>query len=79
LAQLNLAACYYDGQGVSKDYVQAYRWWLLAAGHGNEVARKNVAIMEAKLTREQIAEGQNLAHNLKPRVTASEQDKKSPQ
>ena len=25
LAQVTLAACCYDGQGVSKDYVQAYR------------------------------------------------------
>ena len=67
LAQYNLGVCYDRGRGVAKDYVEAYKWNLLAAGQGEEHARTNVTILEGMMTREQIAEGQKLARNFKPR------------
>jgi S1-C subfamily serine protease len=43
-------------------------WDLLAAGQGKEDAKTNVNILEGKMTREQIAQGQRLAHEFKPRA-----------
>jgi hypothetical protein len=43
------------------------KWWLLAAGQGNEGAKKYMTILENKMSQEQIAEGQKLARNFKPR------------
>jgi S1-C subfamily serine protease len=71
LAQAGLGACYGTGTGVAKDYVEAYKWTLLASGPGDEVARKNVTVLEHKMTREQIAEGQKLARSFKPRGVPS--------
>jgi S1-C subfamily serine protease len=71
VAQNNLGAAYFNGQGVVKDYVEGYKWWLLAAAQGDENAKKNIAV-ERLLTRQQIAEGQRLARNFKPREMPSE-------
>jgi S1-C subfamily serine protease len=65
-AQHNLGFCYANGIGVAKDYVEGYRWSLLASAQGNEAERVNVTILEDKMTREQIAEGQKLARSFKP-------------
>jgi TPR repeat protein len=66
-AQNSLGACYLLGEGVAKDNVEAYKWKLLAARQGDEDARKIVTLLEDRMTREQIAEGQKLARNFKPR------------
>jgi uncharacterized protein len=79
LAQVTLASCYYEGQGVAKDNVEAYRWWLLAARHGIAVARSNVAIMEFKMTPEQISKGQKLARDFRPGLPRSLEDKEPEQ
>jgi TPR repeat protein len=71
-AQYNLGVCYDSGEGVAKDEVEAYKWWLLAAGQGNDDAKYNMTIVENKMTREQIAEGQRLARDFKPRKVPSE-------
>ena len=71
-AQYNLGVCYDSGEGVAKDEIEAYKWWLLAAGHGNDDAKYNITIVENKMTREQIAEGQRLARDFKPRKVPSE-------
>ena len=60
-AQYNLSVCYAAGAGVAKDNCEAYKWRLLAAGQGDEVAKKNMTALERKLTPEQIAEGQKRA------------------
>ncbi len=70
-AQYNLGVCYAFGQRVTKDEVEAYKWFLLAAGQGSADAKKNVVVSERRLTREQIAEGQKLARNFKPREVPS--------
>src|SRR6266540_1173259 len=71
-AQYNLGVCYDSGEGVAKDEVEAYKWWLLAAGQGNDDAKHNMTIVENKMSREQIAEGQRLARDFKPRKLPSE-------
>jgi uncharacterized protein len=71
-AQFSLGVCYDSGEGVAKDEVEAYKWWLLAAGQGNDDAKYNMTIVENKMTREQIAEGQRLARDFKPRKVPSE-------
>jgi S1-C subfamily serine protease len=70
-AQSNLGLCYAKGEGVAKDYVEGYKWVLLAAGQGHEGAKKATPTLEARMTREQIAEGQKLARNFKPREVPS--------
>ena len=71
-AQYILGVCYDSGEGVAKDEIEAYKWWLLAAGHGNDDAKYNMTIVENKMTREQIAEGQRLARDFKPRKVPPE-------
>ncbi len=70
-AQYNLGGRYVNGRGVAKDYVEGYEWWLLAAAQGDKDAKKVVTILENKMSREQIAEGQKLARNFKPREMPS--------
>ena len=52
---------------MAKDYVEAYKWYLLAAGQGEAHAKKAVSLLEPALTREQIAEGQKLARSFQTR------------
>src|SRR6266581_3241459 len=70
-AQYNLGVYYDSGEGVAKDEVEAYKWWLLAAGQGSDDAKYNMTIVENKMSREQIAEGQRLARDFKPRKVPS--------
>jgi len=66
-AQYSLGGNYWLGLGVPKDYVEAYRWLNLAAAQGNEDARKNRDTLEKEMTPEQIAEGQKLSREFKPK------------
>jgi TPR repeat protein len=66
-AQYNLGLLYAQGDGVAKDEVEAYKWWLLAAGQGIKQSKSNMNLLESQLTRQEIAEGQKLARNFKPR------------
>jgi TPR repeat protein len=72
LAQNNLGVCSVRGDGVPKDYVESYKWMLLAAGQGDKNAKENATILENNMSREEIAEGQKLARNFKPRQVPSE-------
>jgi TPR repeat protein len=62
----SLGFMYDNGQGVIKDDVQAYMWYLLAGSKGNEEARKNYGILEKELTDQQRADGQRMAREWKP-------------
>jgi TPR repeat protein len=66
-AQYMLSVCYATGTGVAKGNGEAYKWRLLAARQGDEDAKKNMTVLESNLTPEQIAEGQKLARDFKPR------------
>ena len=68
-AQFNLGLMYDDGTGVAKDEVEAYKWWLLAGAGGNkianEIAKRNIGLIEKRLTPAQRAEGQKRAREFK--------------
>jgi hypothetical protein len=59
-AQLNLGICYTLGEGVSKNYILAYKWMLLARVKSTK-GISNLNYIEERLTPEQRAEGQRLA------------------
>lgn len=71
--QYNLGVCYGNGQGVATDDVAAYMWFMLAAAQGNPGAKRNMSSAQSLWTADQIAEGQKLANNFKPREAAYEQ------
>ena len=50
-----------------KDKVEAYKWWLLAGAQGDEGAKKQIELIERKLSIVQRAEGQRLAREFQPR------------
>ena len=60
-AQYNLGICYANGQGVEKDYAEAYKWTNLAAAQDDEDAKKLRDLLEANMTPEQIEEGNRRA------------------
>ena len=69
LSQNQLATCYERGEGVPKDEVQAYKWYSLAGAQDDEHAldiKVSIAKLEAKMTKDQIAQAQHLAREFKP-------------
>ena len=72
-AQLHLGLIFYNGQGVTQNYVQAHKWWNISAADGNEQARKNRDIVQNEMTKEQVAEAQQLARQwMEAQLTASQ-------
>ena len=69
-AQYNLGNLYYRGEGVAKDEVEAYAYWNLA-GITDEDARKNLAILENKMTRDEVASGQKRTKELQKEIAAN--------
>ena len=69
-AQCDLGLCCAYGQGVAKNYVEAYKWGLLASLKGDANAKELVRFLEERMTREQVAEGQELARRFRPREVA---------
>ncbi len=45
MAQYNLALMYDRGEGVPQDYVEAMKWYRLAAAQGHADAQHNLALM----------------------------------
>ncbi len=68
VAQHALGVCYGSGEGVPKDYVVAYKWFNLASAQGDETARVDLDLTERFMTAEQIAEGQKLSREFRPRL-----------
>ena len=68
-AQYNLGLCYADGEGVAKDEIEAYAYYNLA-GITRDVARKNLAILEKKMSRDEIASGQQRTKQLQKEIEA---------
>jgi len=66
-AQSSLGGLYFLGDGVPRNYIEAYKWFALGMAQGNEVAKQGVSVLEnSMLTAEQISEGQRLAREFKP-------------
>jgi TPR repeat protein len=60
-AQFNLGQMYEYGFGVLQDNVYAHMWRNIAASNGDVFAAGQRALLEKKMTTEQIAEAQKLA------------------
>ena len=71
-AQFNLGVIYANGQGVARDYVQAYLWLSLAVARfprfspDSDAATKNRDAVAAAMTPAQLAEAQKLVGAWKP-------------
>ena len=66
-AQVNLGIMSSQGRGVPKDNVQAYRWYTLAAGQGDDLAGNFKDLLEKSMTLGQLAEAQRLAREWTPK------------
>jgi len=69
-SQLFLGLMYDSGHGVPQDYIQAHKWFNLAAAGFTDTNRRNSAIenrerVAARMTPAQIAEAQKLAREWK--------------
>jgi TPR repeat protein len=65
-AQANLGYCYMTGFGVRRDDVQAYKWFALGAAKGDSSAQTNLAILQSRMSRSAIAQGQGLVREFAP-------------
>ncbi|MYN26943.1 tetratricopeptide repeat protein [Duganella levis] len=65
--QFNLGMAYLNGQGVKQDDVTAHMWFNLAAAMGIERARNNRDLLSKRMTADQIAEAQKMAHECQER------------
>lgn len=66
-AQFALGFMYANGEGVPKDYVQAYMWSNLGAAGGNELGGKNRDLYATHMTPAAIEEAQRLSREWKPK------------
>ncbi len=60
-AMFGLGVMYDNGQGVPQNYVQAHKWFNLAATQGDKDAVKNRDIVAKKMTPADISKAQKLA------------------
>jgi len=74
-----------QGEGVLKDYVEAYKWFNLAASSGEwkpdrlvERIKTDLNSLESMMTPEQIAEAQQLTREFKPRKISGSDNSTSP-
>ena len=67
MAQYQLGVKYANGEGVIEDYVEAYKWCLLAEGVRTDITEIKSSL-EGKMTPEQIAEAQKLAQALAVKI-----------
>lgn len=70
-AQYNLGVIYTNGNGIPRDYVEAYKWFAIALAAGNIDAAAALVTIAARMTKQQIAEAENRVtawHALHPRA-----------
>ncbi len=67
MAQAKMGGAYFMGAGVPKDFVLAYMWLNLAAAQGFLDTLSIRDSLEQTMTPEQIAEGQRLSREWKPK------------
>ena len=60
-AQFSLGAMYCAGRGVTRDYVQAYKWLALAEAGGIEVARKKRDSVGSRMAPADIEQARRMA------------------
>ena len=67
IAQFNLGAMYANGEGVAQNHVLAHMWFNLASIKGGADGAKSRNLIALKMTPQQIAEAQKLAHECQSR------------
>ena len=70
-AQYYLGIIYLTGLGVP-NYIEAYKWWDLAATAGNADAAVKRDNVTAGMTSEQIADAQRLVREWRPKMATEE-------
>ena len=70
-AQTALALRFAGGKGIEKDMVQAYKWLVIAMERKDKFAEQAFGSVSSKLNEEQIAEGEAMASEFKPRRAKS--------
>ena len=63
-AQYWLGHMYAEGEGVPKNFIESYAWFLLAKANGAEEASQMISLLEKHLTAEQMEKGQARAAEL---------------
>ena len=61
VAQCQASRLHMMGAGVPKDDVEAYKWANLAAAQGDMAAKKILMILERRLSKEEVTQGQELS------------------
>ena len=74
-AQLSLGKVYDDDEdGVPKDYVKAYAWYILAAAQGNKEASELKDSLREKMTAAQLTAAQDLAAEFREHIESSKSE-----
>jgi len=60
-AQNNLGAMYSKGEGVEQNFIKALKWFVISGENGSEEGRKNIDMVEKRMTSEQITLARKLA------------------
>jgi len=60
-AQNNLGAMYSKGEGVDKNFIKALKWFVISEANGSEEGRRNIDMVEKRMTSEQITRARKLA------------------
>ena len=60
-AQFILGVMYDIGDGVPENDIKVHVWYSMAKTSGNEKAKKNLRILKTEMTKDQIAQAQELA------------------
>ncbi|MEN9021794.1 MAG: sel1 repeat family protein, partial [Verrucomicrobiales bacterium] len=68
MAQSNLGFCYSSGNGVTKNYKEAYKWFVIAGAHERTslIASSALEDLEDKMTFDQITEAEEEAAEFSP-------------
>ncbi len=66
-AQNHLGLMYFEGDGIAKDEIEAYKWAYLSAQQGVEQAILAVDFLEHQLKPDQIREAKRLAKEWTPK------------
>jgi len=59
-----LGLMYDSGEGVPEDDIRAYAWWLIGVGRGDDAPRANMALLEEKLTAEELTAARKISDQL---------------
>jgi S1-C subfamily serine protease len=65
MAQCDLGLMYYKGDGIGKDYIESYKWLLLAAMNGSKDAQRLKEFLHTKMTSAQMEESQQRVNRIK--------------